>query len=322
MTGRRDSHHANVFAGALLLLLAIAVFNGNTADAASIPQRERHASHLVVPPPRLPHPLYGVTVDSIQHLGQTVDALQSLARRPTVRVVFDEGMPASYYAAALQRLHAVSYVMGELVDSSAMARYNVEQYTARTQEYLDTVASFVDIWEIGNEVNGEWLGDPADVAAKLTRAFELARQRGARTAVTLYYNEDCWRYPWEEMFTWAEQRLSAAMKRSLDYVLISYYEDDCNGLRPDWVTVFQRLGRIFPNSYLGFGEVGTLVDRRKRAYLQRYYMLRLDHPAYVGGYFWWHFVQDMVPRTKPLWRVLDSAISQDLAPPFESGRSP
>lgn len=325
MTKRRDSHCAPGVESALLLLLVMSLLSANAVSAAGT-SLQRHLKIQADSPsprlPQLPHPLYGVTIDSIEELRPTLEALGSLSQQPTARVVFDEYVPAGAYTAALRRIHAVSYVMGELVDSSAMSRYSVAQYADRAREYLSSVGSFVDIWEIGNEVNGEWSGDPADVVAKITQAFHIAKQHGARTALTLYYNEECWRYPWEEIFTWAEHRLSASLKNRLDYVLISYYEDDCNQLQPDWPVVFQRLGGMFPNSKLGFGEVGTIVNRHKHAYIQRYYGLRLDHPAFIGGYFWWHFVQDMVPRTKPLWRVLDTAISQGPAPVAEHGRRP
>lgn len=111
------------------------------------------------------------------------------------------------------------------------------------------------------------------------------------------------------MFTWAQTRIPLDMKNNLDYVLVSYYEDDCNNLQPDWAPVFQRLGDMFPNSYIGFSEVGTAIAERKEEYISRYYTLQIDHPAYVGGYFWWYFKQDMVPRTQPLWSVLDAVFA-------------
>jgi hypothetical protein len=31
-------------------------------------------------------------------------------------------------------------------------------------------------------------------------------------------------------------------------------------------------------------------------------------PDYVGGYFWWYFAEDMVPKTKPLFATLSAAL--------------
>lgn len=98
------------------------------------------------------------------------------------------------------------------------------------------------------------------------------------------------------------------MKQGLDYVWISYYEDDCNNLQPDWPQVFQKLATMFPNAKIGFGEVGSIHADKKADYINRYYNMNINHPNYVGGYFWWYFSQDMVPMTKPLWNTINTAI--------------
>jgi hypothetical protein len=237
-----------------------------------------------------------------------VTSLQNLAHKPTTRVVFDEFVPASDYVSAVHKVHGVSAVMGEILDSAYVKLYSVADYKARTVEYLDAMPSDVDIWEVGNEINGEWLGDTASVAAKMAGAYDLVKQRGKVTELTLYYNEDCWERADHEMFTWASANVPASMKSGLDYVLVSYYEDDCNGLQPDWPTVFRKLASMFPNSKIGFGECGTAFAARKAAYVERYYNMQIDLPQYVGGYFWWYYRQDMVPYTKTLWSVLNQAI--------------
>jgi hypothetical protein len=56
-----------------------------------------------------------------------------------------------------------------------------------------------------------------------------------------------------------------ALKQGLDFVLVSYYEDDCNGLQPDWQAVLSRLHALFPQALIGFGEIETRrAARRKR----------------------------------------------------------
>jgi hypothetical protein len=250
--------------------------------------------------------LYGVTIDGIEPLDDIVASLQKLAHRPTTRVVFDENVPASAYTAAVKRIHAVSAVMGEILDSFYVKTYTTEAYRSRTVEYLAAMPDDVDIWEIGNEINGEWLGDTATVAAKVTAAYDLVKAKGKTTELTLYYNQDCWEKADHEMFRWTEANIPSAMRSGLDYVLVSYYEDDCNGLQPDWPAVFTRLAAMFPTSRIGFGECGTSKAARKEAYVHRYYGMKIDVPRYVGGYFWWYFRQDMVPYTKPLWTVLNA----------------
>jgi len=210
----------------------------------------------------------------------------------------------------LEALHPKSYIMGEILDSYYVKDYSIAEYRSRVKEYLDVHGDKVDIWEIGNEVNGEWLGNPDHVATKIEDAYRQVKARNYKTALTLYYNKDCWAHSWEEMFRWAKTRLSNNLRSGLDYVLVSYYEGDCNNLRPDWQSVFDKLGQLFPNSKLAFGEIGTSNPRKKAQYLKRYYTMKIHHPRYVGGHFWWYYIQDMVPKTKPLWSTLETILKE------------
>jgi hypothetical protein len=259
-------------------------------------------------PGELPSPIYGVTTDSVSNLSGIVQSLQNLSHKPTTRIVFDEYIPATQYVEAVSKISPVSYIMGEILDSFYVRQYTVTDYLARATEYISTFGNKVDLWEIGNEVNGEWLGDTSSVVAKISGAYQVAKQNGVRTVLTLYYNQDCWSKADHEMFTWTRNNISSELKQGLDYVLVSYYEDDCNQLQPDWQAVFQELGEIFPNSKIGMGEVGTTNSQLKASYIQRYYTMKIDHPRYIGGYFWWYFRQDMVPYTSTLWGVLNESI--------------
>ena len=257
----------------------------------------------------VPMPLYGVTVDDVDDLPAITESLSRLSRMPTTRIVFDEYQPASDYRKAAVAINKVSYVMGEILDSQYLTTVNVQGYLDRTREYLAALGDVVDIWEIANEINGEWLGNNADVVAKMSGAYDIAKGQGRTTALTLYYNQDCWSKRSNEMFTWAQANIPERMKQGLDYVLVSYYEEDCNNLKPDWSAVFKRLETMFPNSRLGFGEVGTSKAADKAAYLQRYYALKPPVAKWAGGHFWWYFKQDMVPYTKPLWNTLNQAFA-------------
>ncbi|HFC53832.1 MAG TPA: hypothetical protein ENJ43_05315 [Gammaproteobacteria bacterium] len=262
----------------------------------------------VVNPRTIPEPWVGVTIDSVSNLGETIASLQALSVKPVVRVVFGKHAPAADYVETLDELRPVSYVMGKFLDSFYVKDYDRESFRARAREYLDVLGGRVDVWEIGNEINGEWLGETETVAGMMIDAFELVRERGGKSALTLYYNEGCWEDPAAEMFRWAGANIPEEMKIGLDYVLVSYYEDDCYGLQPDWPKVFGRLGEMFPNSKLGFGEVGTKYSELKESYIRRYYGMDVDHPNFIGGYFWWYFRQDMVPSGSPLWQVLNETI--------------
>jgi hypothetical protein len=248
-------------------------------------------------------------MDGINNLNNIVASLSHHNKRMTTRIVFDEWQPATGYQNAVNRIDSVSDIMGEILDSYYMSQYSVQQYMNRVDEYVTLLANKVDIWEIGNEVNGEWLGHKDSVVKKVNYAFGVIKLTRKKVALTLYYNHDCWKNPQNEMFRWANENISPKMKLHLDYVLVSYYEDDCNNYQPNWQQVFDSLHVLFPNSKLGIGECGTTFANRKAEYITRYYTMNITTPNYIGGYFWWYYRQDCVPwNTKPLWQVLDNAI--------------
>jgi hypothetical protein len=252
--------------------------------------------------------VYGVTIDAVSNIKAVVNSLDGHKFKPTTRIVFDEWIPATEYTQAVDRIHYVSFIMGEILDSYYMNQYSVPQYTNRTNEYLNVLGDKVDIWEIGNEINGEWLGNKDSVVAKMTQAYTIVKGRNKKAALTLYYNFNCWENPQNEMFRWVLNNVPPNMKQGLDYVLVSYYEDDCNNYQPNWQRVFDSLHVIFPNSKLGIGECGTTNTNLKRDYINRYYRMKIATPNYIGGYFWWYYKQDCVPNTKVLWNCIDSAM--------------
>ena len=199
--------------------------------------------------------------------------------------------------------------MGEILDSYYVSDYSVTQYTDRTTEYLDELENMVDIWEIGNEINGDWLGTTSDVVQKMEGAYNLVKARNKPTALTLYYNKSCfYDHPENEMFTWVNANISNTLKQGLDYVLVSYYEDDCENViltEAEWQDVFDSLHVIFPNAKLGMGECGTTDPNKKAAYMDRYYHMNITTPNYIGGYFWWYYLNDCVPKSKALWTTIN-----------------
>jgi len=251
----------------------------------------------------------GITIDGISGLNNIVNSIRAHSVKTTTRIVFDEWQPASGYLNAVNRLDSVTQIMGELLDSYYVNDYSVQQYKDRTDEYLPLLGSKVDIWEIGNEVNGEWIGNRDSVMAKIYYAYYRAEKSGYKTAMTLYYNKNCWENPRHEMFRWVNENVPQKMKQGLDYVFVSYYEDDCNNYQPNWQQVFDSLQVLFPASRLGIGECGTTINSRKVEYINRYYNMNVTTSSFIGGYFWWYYKQDCVPfTTKPLWQVIDNAM--------------
>lgn len=264
--------------------------------------------------PLLINRVYGLTLTSIEDINSSVNTIKSFSKRTTTRVVFDE-INASEYNEALNKLYPYTDIMGELCDSAYINNYTLDAYQKRVDEYINAHGDKVKIWEIGNEVNGDWTGDPSLVAQKTNYGYTTAKNRGYKTALTLYYNDyyACESNSSETMREWAKNHLNQELKEGIDYLFVSYYEEDCGNYQPpleEWQRLFDELGEIFPHAKLGFGEVGISDVNKKTLYLQHYYTLDIQHPRYIGGHFWWYFKEDMIPNSKGLWLTLNQIFNE------------
>jgi hypothetical protein len=267
-------------------------------------------------------PLYGVTVDTVSNLPAIMAGARSLPHRPTTRIYFDIRHGPDYYLPAVSRLHQVSYLIGELLDSSDEPKIPVRAFGARVSSYLDTLGGGVDIWEIGNEVNGAWAGRYATVSAKLTEAYRAVAARGYATALTLYYNAGCGDGRGElGPLAFSQRWVPPAVRAGLGYVLVSYYSDDCRDIRPStatWAAFFRHLHALYPGARLGFGEIGTNnpatppAMAAAKSLIRYYYGLRIKLRYYIGGYFWWYYDEDCLTHHM-LCRAISAAFRSEAA---------
>lgn len=274
-----------------------------------------------VPKPEPVEWMWGMTIDDPWNdRPAIIDAIASFRQEMTTRIVFDEWVEPAEYAVAVKEIGTVTDIQGLVVDSAYVKDYTVAQYIARTDAYVDQFFSDVQIWEIGNEVNGEWLGATKDVVAKIAGAYRVVKMRGGKTAITLYYNgpydngqpsdKNCWQDPNHQMMRWAEANIAPAMRAGLDYVWVSFFEDDCKNIQPDWQAVFTWVAATFPNAIIGIGECGTENEAYKATYINRYYRdLNVKQDRFAGAFFWWYGKQDFVPKTNPLWTVVQDAMN-------------
>lgn len=257
--------------------------------------------------------IWGVTVDDLDDTDAICESIAKLPRKVTVRTVFDGSAGPEYYRDAVQKLHANARIMGQPLDSVFTKNFSIPQYRDRMASYMDRLKGIVDIWEIGNEVNGDWSGPSPDVAAKVELSLAEAKKRKQTTALTLFYS-DFYLQTDREMDAWSRKYLSTASRQSVDYVLVSFYPQRPWGKHPDWTAIFSKLARTFPKARLGFGEIGvanpdfTLNNDKRMAEMmvRRYYTMAPPIPSrYIGGYFWWSFRQDAVPYQKQMWNVFN-----------------
>ncbi len=294
--------------------------------------RPGHPDLPLAPDRPLPAVLRGVTTDTAWEVPELTDAIAAHAAAPTVRIVLDPGPRPEEYRPAIEALRPHAYLMGLLLDSTAMKRFSVDEVAARAEAYLTAFGDRIDLWEIGNELNGKWVGaTPEEIDAKVQAAFDVVHGRGKRTAITLNYwsGPNCYAKPWEDTLTFARQ-MPQAVREGTDYLLLSIYETACRPAQhpsaADLGDMLATLGDLFPSAKLGIGETGAqgVQDglprdptlKKKRRIAEYYYGLdaalrtRLGD-RYVGGYFWWYYAEDAVPRRKPksLWPTLDRLLA-------------
>lgn len=281
----------------------------------------------------LPLPLRGVTADSVDGLTDLVTALKAHHAVPTVRIVMDPDSTPADYAPAIDRIRPHAYVMAQLLDSTAMAAMSPAQVRQRARAFTGALAGRVDLWEVGNELNGAWVGrNPAEINAKALAAWQVVSiERHMRSAITLNYwsGPDCYEKSWEPTLVFARD-MPAKLRRGVDVVFLSIYETACEPVQQPTAAQLAKtlvaLGRLFPTAQLGIGEVGaqgradglpadpTLAEKQRIA--RRYYGMQAElaarvGPRFVGGYFWWYYAEDAVPRLRAqsLWPVLDGLLS-------------
>jgi hypothetical protein len=255
-------------------------------------------------PPKPTNPrIIGITTDDPNtNIKNQVEALSKFKKRPMLRIVFDPGMEAKDYISSVKALAKKADILGLLIDSQEMASYDLPAIQERLSNYIPNLENNIFIWEVGNEINGEWLGK--NVSLKLHTIYDYVKARGGKTACTFYYSVNS--APENDINNWIDSNipLNDPMRKGLDYVLVSYYEDENNShsLRQDEIdNIFHNLAQRFPNAKIGLGEVGWAhtipnLEIRKECY-QRWYSMRCSSPAFIGGGFFWEWRQLMVPYT-------------------------
>ncbi len=214
----------------------------------------------------------------------------------------------------MRAAHALGIrVVGQLLDSSQLAAVSPAAWRGRVARYV-TALPDVDSWEVGNEVNGNWVG--ADVREKVAfAAAYVKRHTHASTMLTLYWQlgEDDAAH---SVFTWAAT-LPASTLRDVDEIGLSVYPEE-HPLGAAFDRVFRTLHAAFPRQRLSVGELGygdadlehiwwwgsrdRPTTSGRAAVADLYARAVLGYPYSAGGTYWWYFRSE-VTRSGELFRV-------------------
>ena len=197
--------------------------------------------------------------------------------------------------------------MGEPVDSYYAKHYTRRQYLRQVQACVKAFPQ-IDAWEVGNEVNGSWLGP--GIAGKVADAASWVQRHSSATVVLTLYWQIGTDSPASSMFNWVRANLPPSTRRNIDVVLMSTYVEDAPlGLAFD--EVMRTLHAEFPDQRLGIGELDYWSPDTSRAWwafdrsdptgtgrhevASQYYAASLGYPYAVGGGFWWYFAEEAPP---------------------------
>ncbi|MDD5361232.1 MAG: T9SS type A sorting domain-containing protein [Ignavibacteria bacterium] len=264
-----------------------------------------------------------------------------------------------WYDSVTAQIKTVSKVMGLFLDSESWSEelsglsFGRDELKTRLIGFMDNsiLKNKVDIWEIGNESNGTWVhdGDIPAVQSDLDTLFRIAKGKIAalkgnkQTALTLFYYpsegcvEDNGNLPYTAdnymMLKWATNFVTnyPDVVKYIDYVFISYYPlnyfgcDTLTTVNWYWQSQIDSLSTLFPNSLIGFGEVGWDSDNMptlssKLNIVDYYYTYAPPNvPIYnnwTTACFYWNYQTDCFDSTnfsfynRPVWRAIDSIMGE------------
>lgn len=273
----------------LSLMIALLILSSYPATAQVLPKKGS--------PPQW---IYGLTIEQLKELD--VEAFKTTFHEVkvpiTLRIVFQaETVPDDYRQKIINLYNSADahgkrrfYIMGLLFDSQALLDYKLrkdsekkydctkfaadnDNYNQRAKCFVEKLNDYVDIWEVGNEVNGEWADEKYNGESKKDRSFKgnyKATLKKIDTAIklipnnkplalTVSYMPECGEWDDNAMDKWIKHFEKSTVDK-IDYVLISYYEDKCNYkvLSEAEINdnVIPALRKVFTNQFIGFGELG------------------------------------------------------------------
>ena len=266
---------------------------------------------------------WGITVDRTTQYPAVVQSASDLVDGAPadafMRVVFDELVPATSYDGIVAAATAANvHVVGEILDSSAMSKYPLAQWQSRVDEY---VAHFpaLDVWEVGNEVNGEWLGPQVQEKIEYAARHVKATHPGATTMLTFYWQMGTAGSGATSLFQWIHDHVTPALAADVDVLALSAWIGDAPlGIAHD--EVFERLHALFPSQRIVIGELGywspgttqawwwrsqaNPTTTVRQALARHMYLANLAFPYGLGGNFWWYYYDEMFGGT-PLWHTVN-----------------
>lgn len=297
------------------IFICLFLFNISLISLAQTPLESRHT-------------LRGITIEYLDKFSQQdlddfkTNFIDKLNKPITIRIVFQNDKTPFDYVTRLQFLQDLNKdsvtgkgivpkkinLMGMILDSFSLKDFEFNKndrgtktytcdswvndganYNKRIYCFTKALNENIDIWEVGNEVNGSWANEGKTTVDKIAYAIKIAQlqPKPRPTALTLVHQtklNKCANDDINQMSVWADKYLfqkdNKIKQTDINYLLVSYYEDNCDlgqdalqNRRPGetetdainryWNDIFNEFARKYTSvSYVGYGEVGYSSDAK------------------------------------------------------------
>ncbi len=227
-------------------------------------------------------------------------------------------------------------IMATVLDTGQWPRNMTPQiYAQRTKNLALHYKEQIRSWEVGNELNGDWLGG-ASASMTCDQVYHIYSAGAAKikeldpsleTVATLYWWDGTAPDTEHSLFGWLKRYSRQGFGHDLDVLSLSLQPDD-NPVGLAFETIFERVQAELPDKSLMLGSLGY-VDKDK---LQGYWWFRPDDvpaaredllvfaatascamPHSLCGGFWWQTLEQMIPgqsRTTSLYRTYAKTLEQ------------
>ncbi len=211
-------------------------------------------------------------------------------------------------------------VMGQILDSASWPKdITVEKYRLRTHNIVTHYKNIIPAWEIGNEINGNWLGgkrcaipDYLIVDSVNAAAADVKNINSSLITVnTLYWWEGTANDNKHPLFLWINKwKKEKDFGKNIDIIALSMYPRE-NPVGSAFDIIIQKVHEEFPDKKLMIGEFGystnqkigyrwhdNNAERAQKDLVQQYYIAMMGYNYSINGGFWWSFYDEMVKDDK------------------------
>lgn len=265
---------------------------------------------------------FGITIEDLSDYEQKLDMAKAQGN-DYVRIVFDSKKDFTFANERTFKIYdnAIYYaknigleIMGEVLDSELWPKdITVDEYRQRTHNLANHYKGKISVWEIGNEINGNWIGgdnDPisdSQIVDSINAAADDIKiiDSNLKTVITLYWGEGAFKDDSHPLFIWINKwKKNKNFGNNIDIIALSIYPQyDPVGTSFD--IMINKLHEKFPDKKIMIGEFGYFNDPKddsqpywwhskdiveiQKYLIEQYYISMMGYDYSIGGGFWWNF---------------------------------